>query len=435
MADIINYNNLFDRIRILVKYFNELETRQTSVAAGNLPLSYIKNQVVTVFEDQGETDQIATLEAEFDAAITNLNELKLAHLTWFEKMLEQLAVDLGEYAITIPEAILTRLADAMTKDSETVNARETSIDTNDVDTDDTIKAHTDNKGDGKLVYTFAQAGLTPNEISHTEFMHCECISVPAIGQEIFQLSGAQSNSRESHLGQGSGRGPTIMSLGESITNGDFDDWTVLVADNWTAISGTWGTDMLKEDTEVLRGSYSLESVHTQTWQIVHALPVTLLPNGLYLFGLWLKATAGTVTGELIASIVDAAGDDVGLDKLTLDLADLVADTWEFKYVVIPMPGSVDSTWKLSLEITSQGEELLWIDAVQFGPMTVCNGIHFGLCSGGVDFGLDDKFGYGGDHVGFQVKVDQVGVLQKFFGRCFGVQLPSATGAAETQADP
>ena len=96
MADIINYSNLFDRLKVLIKYFNILEARQIDTGASNLPLPYIKNQILVPYETQDITSELQTMEADFANQVNNLETLKLAIISWFEVALRGVAQELGE---------------------------------------------------------------------------------------------------------------------------------------------------------------------------------------------------------------------------------------------------------------------------------------------------------------------------------------------------
>ena len=68
-------------------------------------------------------------------------------------------------------------------------------------------------------------------------------------------------------------------------------------------------------------------------------------------------------------------------------------------------------------------------------MTPFNNMSFATFAGVTNFGVNDKFGFGSDNVGFKIDESAAGVIQKFIGRCFSTQLPSATLGGETIADP
>lgn len=435
MADIINYSDLFDRLKVLIKYFNSLETRQVSTGASELPLPYIKNQVLSPYETQDITNELQTLEADFANQVSNLETLKLAIIGWFEAALKGVAQELGEYSIT-PVDILSALADAMTHDSQTLNARELALHTSDIATDGTVVPHTSNDGTGKLVYTFVRPGLSISEIANAEVLQCICKASTTLKQEQFQLSGEQSHSRANHLGQGSGLGPALIALGESITNGNFEDWTANAADNWTATVGAWHTEIL-QDADELEGTYCVKTVHGEgDWKITHAMPITLLPNTMYVMGLWVKKEAGA-TGTLRFGISNGDAVDAfraGCFKIVTILTDLTT-SYSFQFIAFKTPAAVDSTWTLGISSDTPGTADFLFDLCQFGAATLFNNMYFAVCAGGTGFGLGDKFGFGSDNAGFEVVESLPGIIQKFIGRCFDTQLPSATGGAETISDP
>lgn len=436
MADVINYTNLFDRLKVLIKYFNILEVRQTGITITDYPLLYIKNQLLSPYEDQDITSELLTLETDFDVAISSVESLKRAIIGWFGTSLAGIASELGEYAAASPAAVLAALADAMDRDSETLNARELIVNASDVDTDLTIKPHTDNAANtGRLVYTFVRPGLSPSEIANTEVLQCQCISSTTEKEEIFQLSGEEKHNRENHLGQGSGLGPTMIALGESVDNGDFEDWTADAADNWLAVVGAWNTEIV-QDADEYEGVACVKTVYGEgDWKITHPVPVTLLPNTLYTMSLWVKKVAGA-TGTLRFGLSNGTAVDAFVTTCvkSISVGDLT-ETYTLKFLTFKTPSAVSSAWTLGISSATPGGENFLFDLCQFGAMTTFNNMYFAICSGSVGFGIADKFGFGSDNVGFEVAESEAGIIQKFIGRCFDTQLPSATGAAETISDP
>lgn len=436
MADVINYTNLFNRLKVLIKYFNILEVRQTGITITDYPLLYIKNQILSPYETQDITSELPTLETDFGAAISSVEALKRATIVWFAAALAGIAGELGEYAVASPAAVLDALADAMARDNETLNARELIVDASDVDTDLTIKPHASNAANtGRLVYTFVRPGLSVSEIANAEVLQCQCISSTTEKEEVFQLSGEEKHSRESHLGQGSGLGPTVIALGESIDNGDFEDWTANAADHWTAVLGAWNTEIV-QDADKYEGTYCVKTVYGEgNWKITHAVPVTLLPNTLYTMSLWVKKVAGA-TGTLRFGLSNGTAVDAFVANCVKSVSVVgLTETYALKFLAFKTPSAVSSAWTLGISSATPGGENFLFDLCQFGVMTAFNNMYFAVCSGSVGFGIADKFGFGSDNVGFEVAESQPGVIQKFIGRCFDTQLPSATGAAETIADP
>jgi len=434
---VITYADLFDRLKVLIHYFNELEARQVSESSTNLPLPYIKNQILVPFESQDKTQELNTIEQDFANAILAEGSLKLSIITWAENILSSVASALGVHTPTATE-ILSALADAMVRDSQTINARELEISASDIATDGTIEPHSLNTGTGKLAYTFLRPGLSPSETADAQTIQCKCISSVSPQQELFQLSGAPNNSRDSHLGQGSGLGPTMVALGASVSNGDFEDWTgaPLVADNWTATVGAWGTEISQEVSTVFEGTYSVVTDYVEgDWKITTPLPITLQPDTVYAIVLAIRKVAsatgtlrfGLSNGTAVAAYVAGCVKSVSVAALTTDYA--------IQYLCFKTPAVVSAAWTLGISMDTPGVANIFFDLLQFGIMTVFNDMRFCIFSGATGFGLGDRFGQGSESVGFSIIEAQPGIVQKFIGRCFDTQLPSATGAAETIADP
>lgn len=434
---VINYSNLFDRLKVLIKYFNILESRQVAVVSTDLPLPYIKNQILSPYETQDITAELETLETDFEAAIIAEGLLKLSVISWFEAALAGTAKELGVHSTTAAD-VLAALADAMVHDSESLNAREMIVNALDVDTDSTIKPHTSNVGTGRLVYTFTRPGLSPSEIANVEVIQCLCTAAATPKQENFQLSGEQNNSRDSHLGQGSGLGPFVTALGTSITNGNFETWSggPLAANSWTATLGAWGTEIVQTAAVVYEGTYSVVTDYTQgDWKITTSLPITLQPATMYTMGLWLrKQTGATGTLRFGLSNGDAKTDFVAGCGASVDLAGL-STTFAFRFITFKTPTTIDSTWTLGISADTPAVADIYFDYAQFGIMTAFNNMYLAICSGADAFGVNDKFGFGSDNTGFEITESAPGIIQKFISRCFNTQLPSATGGSETIADP
>jgi len=435
MADVLDYSTLFARLKVLIHYFNVLEERQTSTLYTNLPFPYIKNQILLPYESQDATRELQTLESDFLNTITLLNSLKLSILLWFEAALTSQNIALGVHS-NLALTILLALSAAMTRDSETINARELIVNASDVEATNIIVPWGSNTGSGRLAYTFLRTGLSVSEIANDEVLQCQCINAATVKHEVFQLSGAPKNSRESYLGQGSGLGPAVAALGNSITNGDFEDWTSSAADNWTATIGAWDTEIVQEASVLYEGVYAVKTAYAEgDWKITHPLPTALLPDTTYIMAIAArKVTAATGTLRFGVSDGDAVDDFVAGCVSSIDVAALTT-SYALQYLIFKTPAAVSITWTLGISSDTPGVADFYFDLAQFGAMTSFNNMNFAIVSGATGFGLGDKFGYGSDNVGFKIDESAPGIIQEFIGRCFNTQLPSATSAGETIVDP
>jgi len=378
---------------------------------------------------------LQTLETDFTNTILSLDSLKLNILTWFEAALTSIAEPLGVHS-HLPLTILLALSDAMERDSETINARELIINASDVEETSIIVPHSDNVGSGRLAYTLLRTGSDESEIANDEVLQCQCISSTTLKKENFQLSGAPIHSRESYLGQGSGLGPTLTALGNSITNGDFEDWTSSAADNWTATVGAWDTEIIQEASVLYEGVYAAKTAYAEAdWKITHAVPITLLPDTIYIMVLAArKVTNATGTLRFGISNGDAVDAFVAGCVKSIDVEDL-STSYALQFLIFKTPAAVGSTWTLGISSDTPGTADFYFDLAQFGVMTSFNNINFAIIAGETGFGLNDKFGFGSDNTGFKVDVEEPGIVQEFIGRCFKMQLPSATSNNETIVDP
>lgn len=432
---ILSYPNLFDRLKVLIKYFNILETRQTSESSSNLPLPYIKNEILSPFETQDETKVLQTLEADFANSILDVNSLKLSIIMWFENVLGGTAGTLGVHS-TMASEVLKALVIAMDRDSQTINARELIVHASDVDTDGTIKPLGSNVGTGRLIYSFLRTGSDASEIADEEVLQCICTLPTTARQELFQLSGEGNNSRESYLGQGSGLGPAISVLGRSLTNCNFADWTSGEANNWNPTVGAWDTEIVQETSVVYEGDYSVKTAFAEgDWKITHTIPITLLPDTPYVVALAVRKVA-TATGTLRFGISNGDGVSAFVSGCvkSIDVATLTT-SYVLQYLVFKTPTAIDTTWLFGISMDTPGVADIYFDMAQLGAMTLFNDMGFALIAGETGFGVGDKFGSGSENTGFKIDEDAAGIIQKFIGRCFNTQLPSATGAGETIADP
>lgn len=432
---VISYSNLFDRLNVLIKYFNFIETRQTSESSTNYPLPYIKNQIIAPFNTQSKTQEISTIESDFTNAIVAQNTLKVAILTWFETILRNNADALG-ISSTIPTEILEGLAAAMLRDSQSIVPRVMILNASDVASPNVVVPHASNVGTGSLLYTFEGPGLSPCEISHVETLRCRCTAASrstAQGQEMFRLSGTPKQSRESYLPQGSGNGPTLYALGTSIPNGNFEAWTGDAADYWTAVVGAWGTEILESASSYESDAAVITAFAEGDWKITTPIPIALAPNTTYAMALYAKKAAGATgtlrfglsNGNTVSAFVASCVASVDVTALTTD--------YTLQHLIFTTPSAIDSSWTLAISMDTPGTADIYFDFVQFGQMTRFNGLAFAIIAGVTPFGIGDCFGQGSDSVGFSVEEDSNGIIQKFIGRCFGVQLPS--DSSNTISDP
>lgn len=437
----------FNRLKVIIEYFNLLETRQTAtvLTASDYPILYMRNQILSPFNDAvpGAVDEVATLDTDIETLTVAYDTFKARLLVYFEATLEKLGRALNVETPTDYPAVLEAITRAMDHDDVYVTDNTKIIDTNDIESARIIKASpipSINLGTGKLLYVVGSAAWNGEvSIPLVEDMHCDCIDSGTSGQEIFQLSGRQLQNRISSIVQGSGLGPTLTVGGLTLLNWALTNWTggTPAADDWTIESGAWGTEV-SQSVIGYRGAYSLDFDTDLTGRISQTIPTALLPDTYYAIGLWARCDDITDLGRLFVEIYDPdlnAQDTIYLEAanaLILDIDDgtlALNDTWYFISKTFKTQGRVRTDWEFSLRMDGAGAaNALLIDALQIVPLIVHNGIQFGIFAGDVDFGLEDNFGYEGStsastHKGFQVEDDgSPGTIQQFITRMYGKQI-------------
>jgi hypothetical protein len=134
--------------------------------------------------------------------------------------------------------------------------------------------------------------------------------------------------------------------------------------------------------------------------------------------------SGTLTIQLEGTGYTAASSE----KIELNAAALAAlggtnidyDSYTLQSCYINMPSDIPSDLKLVVKVTgtlTDGARVL-IDNMAFGPVTYFGGTHVVLSSG------RDKW-LAGDKITWTVSNDDAGVIQTFFRKAYGLQLPSS----------
>ena len=110
-------------------------------------------------------------------------------------------------------------------------------------------------------------------------------------------------------------------------------------------------------------------------------------------------------------------------------------SFAFYYFTFITPHKINENPALSFRTNAATQTaVLYLDMIQVIKMVEHNGINFAAFASASAFGIGDKFGFGGDDIGFTVSESEAGQNQKFFARCWNKQLPSLTDESETQAD-
>jgi hypothetical protein len=392
---IISYSDFFDRLKEIVRAFYTLDKMQTTTKR-RLGLQTIRDQLLTPFESQDKIGPVSDIQNIFARQINNTTDLKRSLVAACESLLIEVGEDLGVSAANDVDSILDAIIEAMIKDGQTIAAREIEIEGTDLDGSDStlIYADSGNNGDGVLGYTFRRPDSDyTNQIARTGYIVCRCTAANTAGQETFQLFGAEEKQPQEPSPLGPGRGPVLNpGVDRLISNGDFENWTDSAADDWTSNTSVfaWGTELLQEQSTVLRGDSALEIAHDGDEGHIYAT-VSLQQGKLYGLGVWARKAA-SATGTITITLRDENGDQLGSDSLTIDISTLSSSAWSFNWAVFETPRTAFTSTTVRVAVSSLATANSFLDAIQLVEMTEFNGCHYALFAGASDFAVNDKFG-------------------------------------------
>tara|TARA_R110002020_G_scaffold15801_7_gene56412 strand:- start:1012 stop:2394 length:1383 start_codon:yes stop_codon:yes gene_type:complete len=232
-----------------------------------------------------------------------------------------------------------------------------------------------------------------------------------------------------------------------LANGNFETFTVTnTPDNWTVATGTIGTTILEEGSVVHRGSKALEYVGdgsqltkiTQTFNTAGQTTAKFRPETRYGMCVWLRVDSAVSAGVLKVRIYKADGSTV-LDTadIAVTLSGLTDDTWTAKAVTFSTPLVLDSSYSISVELTTAVTNTahVYIDGLQVFRMqhlTNSSSFHIAIIPGATDFKLED-------YSKLAITQSTTSKFQKYMNKflgldALGLQIPYVTDGSETAAD-
>lgn len=256
------------------------------------------------------------------------------------------------------------------------------------------------------------------------------------GQESFSVTGAPAVTDKWGTDDGgSGTGSTIRTVNSAslITNGDFETFTSNVPSSWTIDSGTAGTHVFREATQVYRGTYGLKLLGTgaqATIQLSQAAPVSqLTPLKRYLVSFRYKASAVDTIAQALKVYFTGTGYTAAVSEKVQVTGDLFATSWEHACFWINIPANLPSDFTLNIIADGQlsNGKIIYIDSMQMQEAQYINGVAIAVIAGSTPFVRGDTFT-------FTLANDDAGTFQRYFRRAYGIQLPSNAAGAETIAD-
>ena len=339
--------------------------------------------------------------------------------------------------------ILDKLITQMNTDTETVNASSVTL--------GSVTAGAGNTGNGTLLRTEVLDGATSPGIvdgismpSHAEYNGLDSeLTVPAEtwrfrvtgdsfqdgleeGTEQLSWEGDVADQPHGIDAEGSGFIDTLTPINSAglLTDGEFEEFTSNTPDNWTIDAGTAGTHIFEETNaaNIYHGAAGLKftgdgaQANIQISQAIDAASV--VANKAYVVTALIKASSSITNGALTIQFEGTGYTAGGSEKISIAAGSLPT-SFTLQHFFINLPGVIPGDLKLVIKWTGTptNAKNLWVDDVAFGPVTYGAGGGVVAVRGSTPFVRNDRFTI--------TVANTEGVIQSFFRRVFGVQLPSS----------
>ncbi len=249
---------------------------------------------------------------------------------------------------------------------------------------------------------------------------------------------------------GSGAGNSYISNdpsagGSYLANGDFEDWTANVPDNWSIVVGTAGVTVFQESTIVYRSSSALKILGTGAEQTClkqlfnqssgSGSTQNLLPSTVYAFNCFLRVSSVPGAGTLVFELTDSAGTVINNDQAVanrssknLAAASTIYTAFNgFFQTPRVLPTTTPFNFRVRLSTALDNAKSVYVDDLILIPATEFyqGGPYIAIVPGSTNTVIGDK-------ISIAVSNNWGGGFQKIFERYFGMrqlgmQIPSAAG--------
>lgn len=405
--------------------------------------------------DASNQSLVDNLYSQRDAARMSLAGLPFAMQSLVTATVTTMIDDLLAVNSRTISVCMALLVEEMENEAATVNANAVSA---------SVEADPDNTGTAAMVCSVKGPDGRDREYVFAEEIRVTCAtqaqdSTATAGSESWSVLGelAQPDSMAHDWPLGSGAATSITAIDAAgsnnrLANGDFEDFTSNTPDNWTIVTGSAGTTVLREATEKYAGSYGLEIVGngseltslTQSFNQSSGSGSTyaLKPSTVYAVNCWIKVSSVPAAGVLAIDLIDGDSavttDDEGTSNAISQSLTAVLPTWQplngFFRTPAVLPSSTPYKLRVRLSTALTSGVSVFIDHLSFALATqvYAGGPYVAIFSGATNSVKGDLFTV-------TVANDWGGKFQKaferFFGmRALGLQLPSDAASAETILD-
>jgi hypothetical protein len=442
-------NGIFTHIGKIIKYFNNYKSQPTDPSTG---LDVDRSAIITALHNGNQDLPIQGLTAAYQSWKLGYVSRRAALAGYVLARLQDPAsvLNLIGAAGTDPASIVLALFNQMLVDSQTVQASSVSLGSvtagsgnagnGQVYTTAVLDGYTSPGGQGPLVYPALPAYQGRNtELaipSETQLLVAMTDGAQGSVPVTFSWNGQppDANGQYGIYNEGSGLIGSVTEVHGNtptyLANADFESFTIAnTPDDWNIDSGTVGTNIKSNTTNVAHGSSSLNFIgdgSTATIQVSQAPPAgTLNARQRYLVSAQIKAdssiTAGTLTIEF-----SGTGYTPGSGELISIAPGSLPTSYQLNHFFVTMPAAIPTNMKLIVQWsgTPTNGKNLYIDDIGIAPVAYGGGVGVAVVRGTSPFGLGDRFSFS--------VTNTEGVFQRAFRQLFGFQLPSA--ASPTIAD-
>lgn len=283
-------------------------------------------------------------------------------------------------------------------------------------------------GTGGLSVSKMNADGVDDQTVASETLRVRCVrdrfTGTVAGQELFEIVGQPRQAKEEgYAPRGSG-GPTQTLGGAAanlLTNGAFSAFTSNVPDGWTVVAGTAGTDILDNTTVLHADTHTLElksgGASTITLKQVFGSSFT---KRVYVGNVWARRSGGSWTGGGSLKFTAKGTGFTDKDILSIDPASLTA-SFANSVLFFATPATLPSDFRIEVSWTGanlNAGKSVYLSGSAVRLATMHGGSAYAIFRGATDF-------LAGDDFVVITANDYAGKFQTWFGRFFGVQLPSS----------
>jgi len=281
-------------------------------------------------------------------------------------------------------------------------------------------------------------GLTSQMAVPSDTIYALCVAKASDGQETWNLfSTAAKTAGYQIQDEAAGPGPSIQTANSDpsslgVGNSDFETFTTTnVPDSWT-MTGTVTTDYLENNAAkyVFRGSSSLR-INTSGTALKQQVFSTV-PNKLYMTSLQVgrnDADPASSALDIVLSVENSDGSTVYFTKTTtINLPASSSDVFVPAYLHWYLDDQYDPNdvyVKVLINNFALTPTVAYLDEVVVSAPSYHNGVNFSILRGVDEFSVGDRFAV-------TITNNEAGVIQSYFRKGFGVQLP--TSGSPTIAD-